>query len=170
MITLTLRNMAEVEPMLNRLIDGFRRLRSRHIWSDNVAGGCYVIELTHSSTGWHVHLHALCLSRFIPQHHLSDVWTRLTRSKIVDIRRCDPHDLTGYVTKYLTTFDIPAELRYEANAAMQGRRLWSPFGICHAVNLQYHPIAYACPQCHGTSWICPAFGHSVDWEASARAG
>ena len=142
---------------MDTLIHSFRRLRSRKLWSENVAGGCYVIETTWGNGGWHVHLHIVCLCRYIPQHQLSRVWKTISGAKIVDIRRCKPGDLSGYVTHYLTKFDFPPEHRQEARDAMQGRRLWSPFGICHDVNLQYVRPPYRCPECQCCDWTCPDF-------------
>lgn len=152
-ITLTLVSRQELAPMIDSLITGFRKLRGRKMWRDAVSGGVYVLEITHSEKGWHAHLHIIAMMRYVPQHHLSLVWLAITGSRIVDIRAVKGNTPVGYVTHYLTTFDVPAGDMLEAEAAVRNRRLWSPFGTAHDVNLTYKPPLYPCPHCGVVAWI-----------------
>lgn len=152
-ITLTLASSDDLNDMVNRLVSGFRKLRARKLWSEAVTGGVYVIEITHGPKGWHAHLHVICIGLYIPQHHLSRVWQSITGSRIVDIRAVKGKSPVGYVTHYLTTFDVTAGDMLEAEAAMKNRRLWSPFGTAHDQNLLYKPQATPCPRCGNIFWI-----------------
>lgn len=152
-VTLTLRNRDDLSAMIDDLISGFRRLRARKLWHDAVTGGVYVLEVTHSPHGWHAHLHVIAMMRFVPQRWLSATWNSITGSMIVDIRQVKGRSPIGYVTHYLTTFDLPPELVTDAEAAVHNRRLWSPFGIAHDLNLTYVPPLYPCPHCGQVAWI-----------------
>lgn len=162
LITLTLASSDDLSSQIDHLVKSFRKLRSRHVWTDNVTGGLYVIEVTSSKAGWHAHLHIICQCRYIPQHQLSRVWQTVSGSRIVDIRRCRPDQVAGYVTHYLTKFDIPGQGLQEARTAMRGRRLWSPFGDLHDLNLQYVRPPFYCTQCGACEWTILEFARVVE--------
>lgn len=165
-ITLTLKSSDDLALMVGKLIADFRRLRNRKFWTNAIDGGAYVIELTHGVHGWHAHLHIIAFGQFIPQRFLSRQWNGISGSPIVDIRKADPRDLTTYVTKYITKFEIPEGRRWEALHALDGRRLWSPFGILHDLNCQYVPEPSYCTDCGCSCWTCLDFAHWTDDTAS----
>lgn len=152
-ITLTLVSSEDLATMIDSLISGFRKLRSRKLWQSAVSGGVYVLEVTHSARGWHAHIHVIAMMRYVPQHHLSVVWKTITGSPIVDIRAVKGNSPIGYVTHYLTTWDLPPDVVTDAEAAVKNRRLWSPFGTAHDLNLTYVPPLFPCPHCGEVAWI-----------------
>lgn len=152
LITLTLISQSELAPQIDHLIKSFRRLRARKMWTEAIQGGIYVLEITRSIRGWHAHLHVLCIGKFIPQHHLSRVWQSISGSRIVDIRQVKPGAAISYVTHYLTKFDLSSADLIDAEAAVRNRRLWSPFGSAHDLNLQYKPAPVPCPHCGACDW------------------
>lgn len=152
-VTLTLISQDELSPMIDHLIKSFRKLRARKIWSSAVTGGVYVLEITHGAAGWHAHLHIVAMMRYVPQRWLSAVWQSISGSRIVDIRQVKGRNPIGYISHYLTTFDLPDGQLFEAEAAVHNRRLWSPFGVAHDINLTYVPPLYPCPRCGQVAWI-----------------
>lgn len=152
-MTLTIQSQEDLSPMITSLIVAFRRLRSRNLWKESVRGGVYVLEVTHSVKGWHAHLHVIMMARYIPQHFLSRIWKAVSGSPVLDIRQVKGKSPVGYVTHYLTKFDLPPEVAAEAEAAIRNRRLWSPFGIAHDLNQQYKPAPVPCPHCGQCAWI-----------------
>jgi hypothetical protein len=153
LITLTLISSEDLKTMIDSLVTGFRKLRNRRVWKETVRGGIYVLEITHSTRGWHAHLHVLCMGKFFPQHLLSRTWKAITGSSIVDIRQVQPGGAIGYITHYLTKFDLTTGDRADAEAAVKNRRLWSPFGIAHDLNLKYVPAKVPCPHCGALHWV-----------------
>lgn len=152
-LTLTLRSTEDLSKQLEHLISSFRKLRNRRLWKDSVTGGLYVVELTHSPKGWHCHLHVIMQSSYIPQYHLSRVWNAISGSPVVDIREVKNNGLATYLTQYLTKCDVPLDHRNEAEDAMRGRRMWSPFGLAHDLNCQYKPQPAPCPCCGCEEWM-----------------
>lgn len=139
-VTLTLRcNLLPLGDQISRLYDCFGRLRRRHWWKDHVQGGAAVCEVKLGRTGaWHVHLHMLVSSDFIPQAELSQEWYRVTGdSSIVDVRAIRPGqsgaDLAGYLAKYLAkpmshdVLAVPDRMR-ELIGALKGRRVCFTWG------------------------------------------
>lgn len=107
-LTLTLRpSAAPLADQVAHLRAFFRRLRSTPLWKKAVRYGLAVVEVTRGSTGkrWHVHLHAVLLSDYMPQQELSRLWRKVTHgSFIVDIRPVKQQEavsdyIAGYVTK-----------------------------------------------------------------------
>lgn len=153
LLTLTVQSSADLQEQIERLIKGFRRLRNRKDWKRDVIGGLYVMEVTHSEKGWHAHIHIVMMSVYMPQHYLSRIWKSITGSPIVDIRQCKNNGLATYLTQYLTKCDVPTEHRSELETVMHDRRLWSPFGFCHDLNMQYVPQKPKCPCCGDDAWM-----------------
>lgn len=137
-VTLTLRSASEpLAFLLDKLRDGFTKLRKHPFWSARVKGGAAFIEVKWSEHArrWHPHLHIICHGRFIPQGTLSAVWESITgTSFITDVRLIRGRENTlKYVTKYATktmddnTLHDPARLA-ECIVAMLGRKLCGAFG------------------------------------------
>ncbi len=102
LMTLTLANEDRLGPAVRRIWRCMKRLKQRAIWRKNVKGSLIAIEIKHSETGWHPHIHILYEGNFIDQAKLSKQWHQITgNSFIVDVRAADPGAIR-YVTKYLT--------------------------------------------------------------------
>jgi hypothetical protein len=104
-VTLTLKHTAD--PLTNQirhLVESFRRLRNSKWWKKRVVGGLYALEIKHSPSGWHPHLHLITEGSWLDQRELSDAWHKATGSStIVDVRAlANARDAAFYVTKYVT--------------------------------------------------------------------
>lgn len=129
---------------LNHLRASWHRLRQQHIWLDNVTAAAYAVEITRGEkgTGWHVHLHALLVSRFVDQRDWSAAWCKATNgSPIMDIRAVkDTKKSVRYLCKYATKSLHPSVLHdhdstCEAMIALRGRRLVGTLGDWHKLNI-----------------------------------
>lgn len=148
-LTLTLRHSTTpLADQIDRLLRSFTRLRHRAWWKANVYGGAAFMELKVSAFDdlWHVHLHLLVDSEYLPQRKLSDEWHAVTGdSSIVDVR--EPKSLAvvaNYVVKYVTkpadssVFAAPDRLQ-EMMTALRGRRLCLTFGTWRKLPLEDLP-------------------------------
>lgn len=137
-LTFTLR--ASTTPLaakISRLLQCFRTLRQRSIWSSACTGGAAFVEckIGKGSNAWHVHLHVLVEGVFIDQKQLSAAWHDVTGdSYVVDCRAVsDPTGAAAYVAKYATksadqtVLNSPDRL-IEFIVASRGRKLWQCFG------------------------------------------
>lgn len=146
LITLTLRHSnTPLSDQIDRLYRSFHALKKRKLFRQNVSAGIAFLEIKLSErTGrWHVHMHAVVLSKFIDQRQLSQAWHSVTGdSSIVDVRKIrDPETAARYVTKYVTkpadssVFTDHAKLD-EFVLALKGRRLYNPFGDWRALDFE----------------------------------
>lgn len=87
LLTLTLRRSWDLKGLVDRAIDGFRKLRHRKILK-GIRGGLYSIEVKPpTDEGWYVHVYVVVDCLFILQGKLSEEWKDITGdSFIVDIR------------------------------------------------------------------------------------
>lgn len=145
-VTLTRRHShAPLTDQLDSLLASFRRLRQRGWWTEAVTGGAAFIELHRGDHDglWHVHLHVLCESEFLPQADLSREWYAVTTdSSIVDVRAiASPAKAASYVAKYVSkpgsarVYNDPTALR-EMIDALAGRRLCMTFGTWRGTPLE----------------------------------
>lgn len=141
-ITLTEKNVLTID---KKYFSGLRRrvtkLRHRDIF-DKCEGGFYGIETTYNSDTktWHVHVHMIVDTEYIPQAELSEAWEDITGgSYIVDIRKINNAEKAGKeVAKYIVKpgeFLQDPELVNEFLNAVKGARLVSTFGKYH--NIQF---------------------------------
>lgn len=152
-VTFTMRNEDDPSAMVDHIIAAFRRLRQRHEWTERVMSGVYVIEITNTGRGWHVHLHCIVMMKFYPQRWLSLLWNSVSGSPVVDIKLIKGPSPSGYITKYVTKWEISDAARDDAERAMRHRRLWSPFGEAHCLNTFYAPAKHPCPVCGNVAWM-----------------
>jgi hypothetical protein len=96
-VTLTVPNeeRGTVRPnALRDLMAAFRRLRTRKLWKERVAGGVVSCEVTDTGNGLHPHLHVLCDCRWlalsVPEPHWNDD-EETVRTKC----RCAAEELTA---------------------------------------------------------------------------
>lgn len=138
----------------HRLVEGFRRLRSSAWWKRHVSGGIYVIEATRSGDKWHVHLHAIVQSDFLPQRELSSRWKAATGDIIVYIQLMrDTSHAVSYLTKYLSKTAVVGDFRPELARALKSSRLFSPFGTWHAIKIKIPRRECVCPKCGANDWV-----------------
>lgn len=143
-ITLTMGGNSN-EPLaakLDRLIQGFRALRSVPLWSRRIRGGVGFLEVKWTGKRWHPHLHLIADGDYLDQGQLSDAWRAITGdSFICDIRRVrDANRATQYVAKYASkpldrTVCASEDHLVEAIRALRGRRLVLTFGKFHGTKL-----------------------------------
>lgn len=167
--TLTLRTENDLKTMIDHLVTSFRRLRQCPLWRHNVTAGFYVIEITRTHDGWHAHLHVVCTARYIPHKAMVHEWTRVSGSSVVWVTRPPRKKLLSYVTKYVTQPMTAPGHQIELDQAMHARRLWSPFGAAHAINLRCPPYVAHCSHCGSTSFTCLDFLHTEDVDALERS-
>jgi len=65
-LTMPLMRGADVTDAIGRINDSFRRLTNRSFWKTRVVGGIKSVEFTVRPDGYHVHIHLLVLSDYIP--------------------------------------------------------------------------------------------------------
>lgn len=134
LLTLTLKhNNDALGDTITRLINSFAQLRRHAVWKQQVRGGLYVIELTRNkeTKQWHVHLHCLINSKFIPHEWISEHWAKVTGdSFIVHIKQADA-GTAKYLAKYVSKAIPPNLERFEywpVYYELRGRRLAGTFG------------------------------------------
>lgn len=92
MITLTMKNMENLQEMMDKFNNDFHRFRSYKLWKNNVLGAVASRETTYNfrEDNWHFHIHVLAVMKDgcdIAKDDLSDYWKMRTGdSYIVDIR------------------------------------------------------------------------------------
>lgn len=151
-LTLTIPNTPDLRAAHLILLRSFRRLRQRALWNRRVRGGAYVLELTGNPSSWHLHLHAIIESRYIPVKQLSRTFEKAGGGRIVWITRIPPHAASLYLTKYLTKSSLPLDSQREASLALAGARLFQPFGSWHDLSLSLPKVHYVCPRCNSVAW------------------
>ncbi len=152
MITLTVKNGADLAERLRHIKDSWRRMMEtkrkgasesgRHglIEWNKVVGSIRAIEVKRGkgSAAWHPHIHVyVLLSEYVSPFHLSAEWERFTGdSSIVHVRKCDNGIVSGLleVLKYVSKpCDlVPADLHHLYQTA-RGSRFVDPQGIMRGV-------------------------------------
>jgi len=151
-MTLTIRNIPDAEfgrQNVRELRSFFTKLRRRV----RFVGGFYVVQVTNSGKGWHLHLHVLYDGHYLPQDALSRIWAEITAgSFIVDIQKVDNPKLA--VRYLLTDFLQAPRIRPEDvpafNSIFRGCRLVQPFGKYRNVKFR---APFPCPHCGRCEWI-----------------
>jgi hypothetical protein len=160
-IVLCTPNSEDLRTCLRENIKAFARLRRTKWWKSHVAGGCFTVEVKRKPWGWHVHLHIIAYSRWIPIGSLRSIWTSSAiGGRFVHIRyvnhRGDVKTIVNYLFKYITKrIEVDEHWLEHFNAVMEHHRLFNVFGdwrkpwreLCNPV-----PI-FHCPCCHHTKWI-----------------
>jgi hypothetical protein len=115
------------------LLHDFNRLRRTALWKACASRGVYTVEITRhpQRTHWHVHLHCLLESKYIPQAALSDAWRHITGdSQIVHIRAAAPSD-SKYLAKYVSKcggVSLEPWEEWAFHNELSGSRLCGTFG------------------------------------------
>ena len=99
-LTLTLKNIPDKQISrwhIQRLREAFSKLRYR--LSPRIKDGYYVIQMTNSGTGWHLHIHALFCGEYVPVSQIAEAWHQITKdSYIVNIKLVEKWE---YALRYL---------------------------------------------------------------------
>jgi len=153
-LTLTIPSEDDPRAQLESLRKSFKRLRSLKWWKNRVRGGYHVFEMTRSNTGkWHVHLHAIIESAYLPVLELAEVWRRVSPGQIVYIQRIPIKQAIFYVTKYVTKTSLPLADQIVASDALRSCRLYQPFGLWYHLDRQVAPYRSECPTCGHSCWV-----------------
>lgn len=171
-VTLTIPSQEDPKEALDTLYERFKRLRQRKWWKSYCLGGICGAEITRSLDKWHVHLHIILYSTFIPQSELAKRWRQVSPGRIVDIRLLPETTAISYILKYITKPALGGIHRETACRALASRRLYSTFGICHSIKVAVERVPYACPVCGQTHWLMYGLlaegeGYTVDCISSA---
>lgn len=133
MLTLTIRR-TNNDPgdVVDYLRACFNELRKDKCF-DRVKGGAYQIELKWRGDGWHIHLHAMLDSPYLPRQWIYTAWCRITGQEVVniDIKAAKTEAEQVYVAKYAAKSadyegDIPQVVAWYM--ATKGKRLFTSFG------------------------------------------
>lgn len=151
-LTLTVKSSLDLSAQIRLIQKSFTRLRARLWWKQHVEGGAYVIEVTHGTAGWHVHIHAVIMASFMPHGALKTLWKKVSGSNIVWIKKVWGTDLAGYLTKYLTKSQTTADFRLELKDAFKGVRMFQPFGGWQMLRDRSAVATCKCNACNGTKW------------------
>lgn len=168
MLTLTVKNGPDLAERFQHLQKSMKSiLKSRRNYASlgrgfnefcKIDGGVYSYELTHSSHGWHPHIHIIALlprdnqidfdARQPKKSQLSKDWLNITGdSFIVDIRPITGDPVEGFIEvfKYALKFsDLTPDQTVEAYSYLKGKRLQGSFGCFRGVevpdNLNDEPL------------------------------
>ena len=115
----------------------FTALRNRKIWR-NVKGGAYQIELKPKDNGWHIHVHVILDSPFLPYQQLFSAWRDILKipAPQIDIRAVPTRQARAYACKYAAKgadYDGNPDAIVQWYIATQGSRLWATFGAWYRV-------------------------------------
>jgi len=140
------------------LREAFNALRKTPLFK-NVKGGAYQIELKRKPDGWHIHLHALLDSPYIPYQHLFSRWTEIVGQcyAAVWISAAKSEKEIAYVCKYASKaagFEGTPDDAVAWWAAVKGSRLFTTFGDYYSIKLDEllndkneDQQKYVCPHC-----------------------
>jgi len=153
MLTLTVRTMADPAAQARHLVASFRRLRRTVFWRDSVTGGAFVLEATQGSAGFHIHLHALVYSHFLPFSQVKSLWQKVSGSPGVYITTIPGAAAAAYLTKYLSKSVDDYQSLTALSDALRQFRLFQPFGEFHGKLPGKRTQKCVCPHCGGSIWI-----------------
>lgn len=147
MITLSVKNTADLPAGLRHLIASFRRLRQRKLWKKFVAGGATFIEITGKKGDYHPHLHILCYSRYMPFKILLRMWMGVSGGSACWIQQIPKSTALYYVLKYLTKLDMPLEEQIYVSDQIKRFRLFQRFGAWHDFVIPVSKFDVPCEKC-----------------------
>lgn len=152
-LTLTIPSGPDLKTQFDLVVKSFRRLRQRKFWLTRVDGGGYVIELTVGDHGlWHVHLHVILYSAYLPVRALSSQWSRCSPGKIVHITMISGPQVARYISKYVSkSLALDRRTQY-ASDVLKGSRLFQPFGSFQSAIQATRREAHPCEHCGGSQW------------------
>lgn len=130
-ITQVARRKESLEDAMIRLQANWQKLRRSKFWLSKVRGAYVRLETIWNPVErwWHVHLHILVLTGWLPKYELSALWHRITKdSYITDVRPID-QNAKYELSKYLSKFDVgPSMPIRELVEAWRGKRSYDLYG------------------------------------------
>jgi len=153
-MTLTIKSVPELNHQVVDMIRGYwRRLIRRKLFKKYVQGGMYVIEVTKTSKGYHIHIHCVYIGSYFPYMELRRIWKQITSgSYICWISRCkDSSAVFAYMAKYMTKTDLGGIESSEYLAVFKGIKLLQCFGLW--TKLKKIKEVYCCSNCHFSDWM-----------------
>lgn len=146
LITFTLENTSAFyndltfKPALKNIKSNLRQLVKKY-WR----GGFISLELSPSGR---LHFHVLAFKGYCAQAQLSEEWSRISGSYIVDVRRVGSKRGFNYVLKYACKpMDLTDnKLKAYFLTVLKGNRKLSTFGEMYNINLVKHRLS--CPYCN----------------------
>lgn len=152
-LTLTIPSGPDLHHQFKLIVKSFRRLRQRKFWHNRVDGGGYVIEVTVGSHGlWHVHIHAIVYSAYLPVRVLSGQWSSCSPGKIVHITMISGPQVARYISKYVSKSLALDQRTQLASDVLKGSRLFQPFGSFQSAIQETRREAHQCEHCGGSQW------------------
>lgn len=152
-ITLTIPTGPHIRDQFNTINKAFRRLRQQQWWKHRVLGGVSVVEVTSRGSNWHVHLHVLALSKYLPHAVLMQRWQTCSPGSIVWIKLIPLRAAVAYLTQYLTKVQLTPTEQEIASRGLRGVRLYTAFGCAHDANCHITRSPYCCPYCGRDEWL-----------------
>jgi len=152
-LTLTIPNVVKPEWGVDTLVASFRKLRQRAFWRHYVAGGAYVLEITNTGNGWHVHMHAIIQARFIPWKLLLKHWMSVSSGRVTWISEVPTKVAISYLTAYLYKCSLSEHHQKQASDALRNRRLFPTFGSWHDIHVKLSHGDLVCPICRHSVWM-----------------
>ncbi len=157
-VTLTLKNVVDLDAGVKKIRSCFTKLRHRKYYVSRIYGGLYAIECPVGKDGlWNVHLHFVYGGRYIPQPKLADDWEKITGdSRVVDIRKVKCVDRSvRYLVKYACKVDVGAMVADgklgEYMSALYNVRLVQAFGTLLG-RRTVDDTLFLCPECGECVW------------------
>jgi len=160
------------------LREAWNKLRRTKLMA-SVRGGCYSIEVKVKDEGFHIHMHALVDSGYLPYQKIFTAWREilgLTHVE-VDIRCAEGQKAREYVSKYTAKsagFENDEEAIVKWYKATKGERLFATFGAWYNAKLeellpeeQIFVPKCVCPYCgkEGTVYLARdgpyVYGHEI---------
>lgn len=170
LLTLTIPNQEDIRYATVQILRSFRRLRQRAFWRNKCSGGAWVIEITGSPKKWHVHLHALLESRYLPHTLLSKHWASVSPGKIVYISKVPSGAAVGYVASYVSKSKCSPNHWLQISQQLKDTRLFQPFGSWHSCAAEIPSIAYSCPKCDFTGFFLNCGDRHITSPFKGRGG
>jgi hypothetical protein len=151
-LTLTIPSQSNSKLQAKNLVKWFRSLRQSELWLNACSGGAFVLEITGRPGSWHIHLHCVIQSKFIPYRHLLKRWKQISGATGVYIQKVHNIDIVQYVTKYITKSTLPENLQRTVSNALKGIRLFQTFGSWHSLCNKIPKLRYRCPVCNSDNF------------------
>lgn len=134
MLTLTMPRCQDLETGIKTIREAWKKLINRKEMRNRIKGGCYAIEIKPKKDGWHVHIHAILKTEFIPVKKLWALWAEVLNIKTAnaDIRQLEGQkalsEAIKYCTKQVDLIKLSQDQLEEYVRCTWGKRLFTTFG------------------------------------------
>ena len=142
-VVLTIKNVSNITPLhIDELRSFFTKLRHRKAFK-NWRGGFYSMQITHSATGWHPHIHLVVDTNWIDLNELNSAWRQITRGagQVTKVMDCRDKGYLRRVTSYIARGSEMAawdpQTIAECINAFRGRRTFGVFGSLFGMRSEF---------------------------------